>query len=174
MVPDAFGLGLATVSDDDSGEIAKFLDTDFLGELGDPPGCVEEVVVLRGSPTNGATSFSAFLDRADEVEPDVAASRADALDAEAVSDLLFTSGTTGAPKGAMLRHGASEVVPETVEASLQLAARVLAGTGMPEDAVEQLRVGGLDGAHGLLDGGADVLRGLPCPLNPLPEFLPPT
>jgi CPA2 family monovalent cation:H+ antiporter-2 len=37
----------------------------------------------------------------------------------------------------LLRHGASEVVPETVEASLQLAARVLAGTGMPEDAVEQ-------------------------------------
>jgi len=29
------------------------------------------------------------------------------------------------------------VVPETVEASLQLAARVLAGTGMPEDVVEQ-------------------------------------
>lgn len=37
----------------------------------------------------------------------------------------------------LLQRGASEVVPETVEASLQLAARVLAGTGMPEDVVEQ-------------------------------------
>ena len=37
----------------------------------------------------------------------------------------------------LLERGASEVVPETVEASLQLAARVLAGTGMPEDVVEQ-------------------------------------
>ncbi len=27
-----------------------FLDTDFLGQLGDPPDCVEEVVVLRGCP----------------------------------------------------------------------------------------------------------------------------
>lgn len=37
----------------------------------------------------------------------------------------------------LLQRGASEVVPETVEASLQLAARVLAGTGMPEEVVEQ-------------------------------------
>lgn len=36
----------------------------------------------------------------------------------------------------LLAHGASEVVPETVEASLQLAARVLVGTGMSEDAAE--------------------------------------
>lgn len=37
----------------------------------------------------------------------------------------------------LLHHGASEVVPETVEASLQLAARVLAGTGMSDELVEQ-------------------------------------
>ena len=37
----------------------------------------------------------------------------------------------------LLQNGASEVVPETVEASLQLAARVLAGTGMPEEVVDQ-------------------------------------
>lgn len=36
----------------------------------------------------------------------------------------------------LLRHGATEVVPETVEASLQLAARVLAGTGMADAAVD--------------------------------------
>ena len=29
-----------------------------------------------------------------------------------------------------------------------------------EDAIEQIRVGGFDGAHGLLNGGTDVLRGL--------------
>lgn len=36
----------------------------------------------------------------------------------------------------LLAHGASEVVPETVEAGLQLAARLLEGTGLPLDAVE--------------------------------------
>jgi hypothetical protein len=33
--------------------------------------------------------------------------------------------------------GAVEVIPETVEASLQLAARLLEGLDMPEDAVSQ-------------------------------------
>jgi hypothetical protein len=32
--------------------------------------------------------------------------------------------------------------------------------GIAEDAVEQIRVGRLDSAHGLLDGGTDILRGL--------------
>ncbi|MCK6453201.1 MAG: monovalent cation:proton antiporter-2 (CPA2) family protein [Alphaproteobacteria bacterium] len=38
----------------------------------------------------------------------------------------------------LLAMGASEVVPETVEASLQLAGRVLEGVGVPDDAVDDL------------------------------------
>jgi CPA2 family monovalent cation:H+ antiporter-2 len=37
----------------------------------------------------------------------------------------------------LLRLGASEVVPENLESSLQLAGRVLAGTGCPEDVINR-------------------------------------
>ena len=38
----------------------------------------------------------------------------------------------------LLTRGATRVMPETVEASLQLAEMVLLGTGIPEDAARQL------------------------------------
>ena len=62
--------------------------------------------MLRGAVPDGAIGWAAFLDRADGVDPDVVADRAAAIGPEDISDILFTSGTTGAPKGAMLRHGA--------------------------------------------------------------------
>jgi HIP---CoA ligase len=83
--------------------------TDFLGrdytdalaeELGDE---LPEIVVLSGPP-GPHTPWAEFLGRADR--PDAAA-REDALGSEDVSDVIFTSGTTGRPKGAMLTHGAS-------------------------------------------------------------------
>lgn len=50
---------------------------------------------------------------------------------------IYARARDGTHARRLLEHGASQVVPETVEASLQLAARVLAGTGMSEEAVEQ-------------------------------------
>ena len=41
------------------------------------------------------------------MRPDQSAARAAAIGPDDVSDVLFTSGTTGAAKGAMLRHHAS-------------------------------------------------------------------
>ncbi|MDT3441452.1 FadD3 family acyl-CoA ligase [Pseudofrankia sp. BMG5.37] len=64
-----------------------------------------------GPDRPGATRWDEFLARG-ERDPDgtlaaaVAASTA-ALGGDDVSDIVFTSGTTGAPKGAMLTHGAS-------------------------------------------------------------------
>jgi acyl-CoA synthetase (AMP-forming)/AMP-acid ligase II len=89
--------------------VTDFLGTDHLALLDGAgrPASLGEVVVLDGPVPDGAVPWGAFLDRARSAAPDAAAERAAALRADDLCDLLFTSGTTGAPKGAMLRHGAT-------------------------------------------------------------------
>jgi acyl-CoA synthetase (AMP-forming)/AMP-acid ligase II len=89
--------------------VTDFLDTDYVELLGDRSAVptVEEVVVLRGEQRGADAAWDGFLARAEATEPAATAERAAAVTGDDTSDLLFTSGTTGAPKGAMLRHGAS-------------------------------------------------------------------
>jgi acyl-CoA synthetase (AMP-forming)/AMP-acid ligase II len=84
-----------------------FLDIDYLGMLdavraGLPD--LGDVVVLRGEAPPGTVSWDRYLEAARRV-PDTRAEDAEqAITGADVSDVLFTSGTTGRPKGVMTTH----------------------------------------------------------------------
>ena len=89
--------------------VTDFLGTDFpalLDGVG-PLGFLREIVVIDGPRREGLTPWQAFLDRAGDTDPGQVTAREAALQSDSTSDIIFTSGTTGAPKGAMLSHGAS-------------------------------------------------------------------
>ena len=89
---------------------------DFLGQYypaqlnGLRPAALRNVVVLRGDIPAGKAqagdmAWEQFLAMGDAVAPQRVAEREAALHADSVSDLMFTSGTTGRPKGVMCCHG---------------------------------------------------------------------
>jgi acyl-CoA synthetase (AMP-forming)/AMP-acid ligase II len=85
-----------------------FLGRDYLDAL-QPSGALGEVraaVALHGHPSPGTISLDELLSHGDEIDEEEVYARERALAGNDVSEILFTSGTTGAPKGAMLRHGA--------------------------------------------------------------------
>ncbi len=96
--------------------VTGFLDTDYPGLLRDVLGgassarpvsdlpCLERIILLRGTGP-ATTSWSEFLGEGEAFSAEEAQRRAEAVSAEDLSDILFTSGTTGKPKGAMTTHG---------------------------------------------------------------------
>ncbi len=93
--------------------VTGFLDTDYVALLEEAGArdLVEEIVILEGDAPAGTVPWADFLarvGRADDATIDAEVDRREAaLTGDTMSDIIFTSGTTGAPKGAMLRHGAS-------------------------------------------------------------------
>ena len=88
--------------------VTDFLDADYVAMLADVGGGagLDEVVVLRGTVPDRCTSWADFLEVGNTVDDGNRAARSAAVGGDDLCHLMFTSGTTGSPKGAMLRHSA--------------------------------------------------------------------
>ena len=89
--------------------VRGFLDVDYpalLREAG-VPGTLERIVLISGDAGEGTDSFDDFLAHSSTIEPSEAVVRAGSVGPDDLSDIIFTSGTTGMPKGVMTTHGQS-------------------------------------------------------------------
>jgi HIP---CoA ligase len=95
--------------------VRGFLGADYPAMLaGEDTGALARIVLLRDQSGAADTTTSAptltlerFLEGASTVDPSVTAARAAAVAPNDLSDLIFTSGTTGHPKGAVATHAQS-------------------------------------------------------------------
>jgi acyl-CoA synthetase (AMP-forming)/AMP-acid ligase II len=82
-----------------------FLDNDYVGMLeGQDLPHLERTVVLRGRVRDGTQSWDDFVAGGASVDAGEVDARVAALSPDDVSDIIFTSGTTGDPKGVQCTH----------------------------------------------------------------------
>ena len=87
--------------------VTDFLGTDYVTMLrgsGVTLPDLETIVVARGEAVKGTLGWKEFLERADAAGLDEVDRRSAAVGPADPSDILFTSGTTGVPKGVVMTH----------------------------------------------------------------------
>ena len=84
--------------------VRGFLDIDYPRLLREADVEAPPMVLLRGE---GDTDWKAFANRGEEVDEAAVDKRRDAIEPGDLSDIIFTSGTTGQPKGVMTTHAQS-------------------------------------------------------------------
>lgn len=87
--------------------VGRFLDTDYPAMLRDEPlPALRQIVHIRPQAAlDTGLSWAAFMALAQQVPEDALGEREALVNAQTLSDLLFTSGTSGKPKGVMTCHG---------------------------------------------------------------------
>ncbi len=87
--------------------VTDFLGSSFVAQLSGVEGleALQRKVILTGDVPVGTVAVADFLAAGEGVDEALVDARC-RLGGGSPSDIIFTSGTTGAPKGAMLGHGA--------------------------------------------------------------------
>jgi HIP---CoA ligase len=99
----------ALLRGEDSGALARIvlLRDEGAAAAGAAPGAAATATATATAPGVETIDLPSFLAAGEQVDPAQTAARAAALGPDDLSDLIFTSGTTGYPKGAGATHGQS-------------------------------------------------------------------
>ena len=86
--------------------VSGFLDIDYVKLLQDEGAVdlVSDIVILRGPAPEGTVEWAKFILRSDETSMAQLNTRSKEIEPDDLSDVMFTSGTTGRPKGVMTTH----------------------------------------------------------------------